>query len=77
MHGEVGKRVKDIHVDEVTAMRYRCVGCKRTFAHYPQGVDRNGRSVRLRGLMSLMWALGLSHRSVGCVLIAWDARRLG
>ena len=23
---------------------------------YPQGVDRNGRSVRLRALMPLMWA---------------------
>ena len=69
-HGEVQKRVKDIYVDEVAAMRYRCVGCGRSFTHYPQGVDRNGCSVRLRALMSLMWALGLSHRSVGCVLTA-------
>ncbi len=48
-------------------MRYRCVGCKRAFTRYPQGVDCNGRSVRLR---ALMWALGLSHRLVGCVLTA-------
>ena len=45
-------------------MRYGCVGCKRSFAHYPRGVDRNGRSVRLRVLMSLTWALRLSHKSV-------------
>ena len=51
-------------------MRYRCVGCKRALTRYPQGVDRNGRSGRLRALMSLMRPLGLSHRSVGCVLTA-------
>ena len=67
-HGEVSKRVKDIYVDEVAAMRYRCVGYKRSFTRYPQGVDRNGCSVRIRALMSLMWALGLSYRSEGCVL---------
>ena len=42
-------------------MRYRYVGCKRTFAHYPQGVDRNGRSARLRVLMSLMCAVGVRY----------------
>lgn len=57
-------------MSKVAAMRYLCVGCGRAFTHYPRGVDRNGRSVRLRALMSLMWALGLSHRSVGCVLTA-------
>ena len=66
-HGEVSKRVKDINEDEVTAIRYLCIGCGRAFTHYPQDVDRNGRSVRLR---ALMWALGLSHMSVGCVLTA-------
>ena len=69
-HGEVSKRVKDMYVDEVTAIRYRCVGCGRAFTHYPQGVARNGCSVRLSALMSLMWVLGLSHRSVECVLTA-------
>ena len=65
--GEISKRVKDMYVDAVAAMRYRR---GRAFTHYPQGVDRNGRGVRLRALMSLMWALGLSRRSVGCVLTA-------
>ena len=44
-------------------MRYRCVGCGRAFTHYPQGVDRNGCSVRLSAAIALMWALGLSRRS--------------
>ena len=51
-------------------MRYRCVGCKGSFTHYPQGVARNGRGVRLRMLMSLTRALGLSRRSVERVLTA-------
>ena len=50
-------------MSEVAAIRYLCVGCKSTFTHYPQDVDRNGCSVRLRALMSLMWALELSRRS--------------
>ena len=69
-HGEVQKPVKDIYVIVVAAIRYRCVGYGRAFTHYPPVVDRIGRSARLRGLMSLMWALGLSHRSVGCVSTA-------
>lgn len=69
-HGEVGKRVKDIYVSEVIAMRYLCVGCGRSFTRYPRMLDRNGCSVSLRALMSLIWALGLSHRS-------WDAYGYG
>ena len=69
---KVSKRVKAIHVSEVTAMRYLCVGCKRIFTHYPQGVDRNGCSVRMGALMSLTWALGLSHRSVAHPLSALE-----
>ena len=74
-------------MDEVTAVRYRCVGCKRTFTHYPPGVDRNGCSVRLGALMSLIWALGMSHRSVAHLLSGlerpvfricnWRAMQLG
>ena len=69
-HGKVQKRVKDIYETAVTLIRYRCVDCKRLFAHYPRGVDHNGRSVRLMALMSLVWVLGLAYRSVGCVLTA-------
>ena len=57
-HGEVSKSVKNIYMDEVVAMRYLCVGCRGAFTHYPQGVDRNGRSVRLRALMALMGGIG-------------------
>ena len=57
-------------MDEVTAMRYLCVDRGRAFTHYSQGVDRNGCNVRMRALMSLTWALGLSQRSVSHPLSA-------
>lgn len=69
-HGSVTKPITDLHVSEVTVHRYRCCDCKRTFRHYPDGVDRHNQSLRLRGLAALSWALGLSHRSVGHMLCA-------
>ena len=69
-HGAVSKRIKDLYISEVSVHRYRCVDCSRTFRHYPEGVDRHDQSVRLRGLAALMWALGLSHRSVCHTLAA-------
>ena len=58
-------------------MRYLCVDCGRAFTHYPKGVDRNGCSVRMRALMSLIWALGLSRRPVSHMLSGWSVWRLG
>ena len=69
-HGAVTKPITDPYLDEVTVLRYRCVDCKRTFRHYPDGVDRHDQSLRLRGLVALVWALGLSHRSVVHMLCA-------
>ncbi len=67
-HGEVTKRINDLYISEVTALRYRCCDCGRTFRHYPEGVDRHDQSIRLRGLAALSWALGLSLRSVSHLL---------
>ena len=67
-HGSVTKPITDLYLDEVTVLRYRCVDCKRTFRHYPEGVDSHDQSLRLRGLVALVWALGLSHRSVSHML---------
>ena len=69
-HGLVTKPIKDLYVSEVTAHRYRCYDCGRTFRHYPQGVDRHDQSHRLRALAALSWALGLSLRSVSHLLSA-------
>ena len=69
-HGTVKKPISDLHLSEVTAHRYRCCDCGRTFRHYPQGVDRHDQSHRLRGLAALCWGLGLSLRSVSDLLSA-------
>ena len=73
-HGSVTKRVTDPYISEVTAIRYRCADCLRTFRHYPEGVDSHDRSRRLRALGALSWALGLSLRSVSHLLAALGCR---
>jgi transposase-like protein len=72
-HGLVSKPVKDLRESVVTAIRYRCTQCQRTFRHYPEGVDRHDQSQRLRALVALSWALGLSHQSVSYLLVALGA----
>jgi transposase len=58
--GRITKPVSDTHELEVEIHRYRCCDCKRTFRAYPEGIDRASRTVRLRQLAALTWALGLS-----------------
>lgn len=61
------KRVRDHEVKQAVVYRYRCTSCRRTFRHYPQGVDRAQQSQRLRKLAALCWMLGLSYRGVAGV----------
>ena len=53
---------------EVEIARYRCTQCGRTFRVYPKGVSRSQRSLRMKKLLVLMWALGLSYRSIVQIL---------
>lgn len=62
--GRIAKPVRDTHELEVEVHRYRCTECGRTFRAYPKGVDRSERTVRLRQMAALTWALGLSLESV-------------
>lgn len=62
--GKITKPVRDTHDLQVEVHRYRCCDCGRTFRAYPQGVDRSDRSMRLRRLAALAWALGLSLEEV-------------
>lgn len=62
--GRIIKPVRDTHELEVEVHRYRCCDCGRTFRDYPQGIDRAERSLRLRHLAALVWALGLSLEQV-------------
>jgi transposase-like protein len=69
--GSVTKVVKDNRYRTVEVYRYRCCHCKRTFRHYPAGVDRATQTQRLRKLATLCWILGLSLRGVCSVFGAF------
>ena len=72
LHQCVEKRVRDLHVDEVRAHRYACLGCGRTFRVYPTGVDHHATSQRVRGLGVMLYLLGLSYGATSLVLEALD-----
>jgi transposase-like protein len=72
-HGITSKPIKDLYLDQVSLFRYRYDRCRRTFRHYPEGVDGHDQSQRLRALVALLWALGLSHQSISDVLVALGA----
>jgi hypothetical protein len=70
--GQVSKPVKDNRYDIVSVYRYRCTYCRRTFRHYPEGVDRAQQSRRLRKLADMCWALGLSYRGVAGLFAVFE-----
>ena len=70
--GKVKKPVKDNRYRSVQVYRYRCCHCQRTFRHYPPGVDRADQTERLRKLISILWVMGLSLRSVPLALSAFN-----
>jgi transposase-like protein len=59
-HGTVAKPLRDHRQDTVMVVRYRCVGCGRTFRHYPDGVTAKDQSQRTVVLAALCYGLGLS-----------------
>ena len=67
-HGTADKTVIDLYEDTITAVRYRCSDCGRTFRHYPEGIDRGGQTQRMGGARG---ALGLSMRSASHLLAAF------
>lgn len=60
----VPKAVRDPLLRLVTARRYGCLRCGRTFRVYPQGVGPAQTSLRLRHLSLLLYLLGLSYADV-------------
>jgi DNA-directed RNA polymerase subunit RPC12/RpoP len=69
--GRIVKPVRDTHELVVEVHRYRCCDCGKTFRAYPDGVDRAERTVRLRQLAALTWALGLSLEKVVSVFTSF------
>jgi transposase-like protein len=66
--GKVIKPVRDNGFRSVEVHRYRCCRCRRTFRHYPAGIDRADQTQRLRKLVAIYWVLGMSLRSVPMAL---------
>ena len=69
--GKVPKPVRDNRYRSVQVYRYPCCSCRRTFRHYPQGVDRADQTQRMRKLVALGWVLGMSFRGVVTFLSAF------
>lgn len=69
--GGVVKRVSDPRLGEAWVYRYRCCRCRRTFRHYPEGIDRARQTVRMRALAAIGWILGMSYRGASGYLSAF------
>ena len=70
LHQEVIKPLRDTRYQQVTAYRYQCLKCKRTFRVYPSGVNSAPTSQRVKDLGVVLYLLGLSYRSVSQALEA-------
>ena len=69
--GKVTKPLRDSRYRRAQVYRYRCCRCRRTFRHYPTGMDRADQTLRLRKLAALLWVLGMSLRGVVTALAAF------
>jgi transposase-like protein len=70
--GKVRKPVRDNRHRTVWVYRYCCCHCRRTFRHYPLGVDQADQTQRMRKLAAILWVLGMSLRSVKLALSAFN-----
>lgn len=52
----------------VTAHRYTCLTCGRTFRAYPAGIDRGQAPIDVKRLGAALRLLGLGYRDVGRAL---------
>lgn len=62
--GQSPRSLQDIHQTTAEVHRYRCSDCKRTFRHYPPGMDRGIQSLRLRRMAAVSWVMGLSSQDI-------------
>lgn len=70
VHQEVKKSIRDSQYEEVIAIRYECLKCKRTFRVYPQGVLPGQISQRVKGMAVMLYILGLSYGAVAIMMEA-------
>jgi transposase-like protein len=72
--GKVRKPVQDHRHRTVSVYRYRCCHCRRTFRHYPEGIDRADQTLRLRKLVAIYWVFGMSLRNVRLALSPFNVQ---
>jgi transposase-like protein len=74
----VSKPLRDTHLHEVVAQRYRCVRCGRTFRVYPLGVSHDQTSARLKGVAVMFYVLGMSYGAVASALgaLGWPLSKV-
>lgn len=72
------KPLRDTVLPEVTAQRYRCMRCGRTFRVYPKGVSQDQTSAPLKGVAVMFYVLGMSYGAVATALTAfgWPLSRV-
>jgi len=70
LHQDVAKPVRDTVYEQVTAHRYGCLRCRRTFRVYPAGVTPAHVSLRVKGLAVMLYLLGLSYGAASILLEA-------
>lgn len=79
-HQAVKKALRDSHYQEVWALRWNCLKCRRTFRVYPQGVQGSQVSDRVKGIAVMLYLLGLSYGAVELMLAAlgiyWSKTRV-
>ena len=66
----VKKAIRDSKHEEVRALRYECLKCHRTFRVYPQGVQADHVSQRIKGMGVMLYILGLSYGATSIMLNA-------
>lgn len=66
------KLVRDPCHQRVTARRYRCLRCKRTFRVYPRGLSQAQQTDALKAFSVLLYLLGLSYEAVSLTLEALE-----
>lgn len=65
---EVSKKIVDSQYREVSAWRYECVTCGKTFRVYPEGVSAKQISQRVNGMAVMLYLLGMSYGAVELTL---------
>ena len=70
LHQRVAKYLNDTMYPEVTAHRYQCLTCGRTFRVYPKGVSNAQTSLRVKRVAVILYLLGLSYGETAAALRA-------